>query len=236
MRALITRPEYDSNATAEELRSRGIDCVIAPLLFIENKKPEISLSGVQALVFTSANGVRAFAEASPERGLPVFCVGAASARSAREAGFGNVESANGDVAALAGLVGEKLEPESGALLHIAGQTVAGDLQGSLQKKGFLVARTVLYEALLVNSLPDNAKTALTQGALEAALFFSPRTADAFVRLVLEASLGPACGKLRAYALSEAVARALGGLPWRGIRTATRPEADSLFALLEEDRV
>src|SRR5204863_98418 len=80
----------------------GHDAVVLPLLAVR-VMPDISvdLHGVAALAFTSANGVRAFADASGERSLKVFAVGAATALAARQAGFKSVLSADGDVEALA---------------------------------------------------------------------------------------------------------------------------------------
>ena len=79
----------------------GVESLIEPVIDIHplNDVQLPNLDKMQALLLTSANGVRAFAErqagALPD--LPVFCVGDATARAARAAGFGNVESAGGDV-------------------------------------------------------------------------------------------------------------------------------------------
>src|SRR4051812_16935975 len=91
----------------------------------------IDLTNVQAVLFTSANGVRAFAAAERRRDIPAFAVGEATAAAARLAGFTTVDTAGGDVAALADLVRERLTPARGALLHAAGSAVAGDLSGVL---------------------------------------------------------------------------------------------------------
>ena len=78
------------------------------------------LDGAAGLLFTSANGVRAFAAASPRRDLPALAVGDATAAAARAAGFADVASAGGNVADLALLVRRRLEPEAGALVHSRG--------------------------------------------------------------------------------------------------------------------
>ena len=49
------------------------------------------LDGVQAVLFTSANGVRAFAAATTRRGFRAFAVGDATAAAARAAGFADVD-------------------------------------------------------------------------------------------------------------------------------------------------
>ncbi len=133
MRILITRPIEDAKPLADALEERGIEVLIEPLLEIRHlEDAEIDLDGVQALLFTSANGVRAFAALSPRRDLKVFTVGDGSADAARQAGFPNVESAKGDVEALAALVVDRLKAEDGILFHAAGTVTAGDLKTRLE--------------------------------------------------------------------------------------------------------
>ena len=55
------------------------------------RRRPLDLDGVQALIATSANGVRAFAARDPRRSLPVCAVGDATARAASDAGFADVE-------------------------------------------------------------------------------------------------------------------------------------------------
>jgi uroporphyrinogen-III synthase len=111
MRLLVTRPLDESQALAERLEARGHQAAIEPLLTIApDLLAPLSLEGVQALLFTSANGVRAFALRSPRRDLPVYAVGPATAAAAREIGCATVESAGGDVRALAALVVTRLDP------------------------------------------------------------------------------------------------------------------------------
>ncbi len=63
-RALVTRPAEDSAALADALRARGIEPLVDPMLRIEPvEDAHLPLDGVQAVLFTSANGVRAFAQA-----------------------------------------------------------------------------------------------------------------------------------------------------------------------------
>src|ERR1044072_5410679 len=88
MHALITRPLEDAKALAELLAGRGVECTVEPLLEIApHPEAAIDLDGVQALLFTSANGVRAFAAKSSRRDLKGLTVGDGSATPARELGF-----------------------------------------------------------------------------------------------------------------------------------------------------
>ena len=118
---LITRPEDDALPLAETLRARDLRVLIEPMLRIKPLRDlKIDIEGVQALLFTSSNGVRAFAALNRNRDLPVFTTGDASARVARSLGYKNVEGADGDVAGLVRLVRQRLKPEDGALFHAAG--------------------------------------------------------------------------------------------------------------------
>ncbi|WP_448205257.1 uroporphyrinogen-III synthase [Azospirillum sp. sgz302134] len=237
---LVTRPAEDAEPLAARLRTLGFDASVEPMLdMVWLDGPEPELDGVQALLFTSANGVRAYARRTVRRDRPAYAVGDATAAAARAAGFAAVESASGDVYALADLVRARCAPDRGMLLHVAGTKLAGDLSGLLTASGFSVRREALYDAVPSTRLSDDTAAALRTGTLDAVLFFSPRTARSFVRLVNEAGLLDCCRTVDALCLSPAVAEAactygdLGVTPWQNVRVAPRPEQDSLLGLLPE---
>ena len=132
MRALVTRPRDDAAEISEALSTRGFEVVTAPMLIIESTGAVPDLDGAQAVMFTSANGARAFATATPERDIPVFTVGDATAKCALSLGFGRVESAGADSLALVRLVGATLDPAAGAVVHGCGEAVVGDPAGLLE--------------------------------------------------------------------------------------------------------
>ena len=236
MRVLVTRPLDDVGPLVEALRARGHEAMVEPMLQIERRAgvPQpLPLDGVQALVFTSANGVRAFADLATVRDLPVFAVGDASAEAAREAGFATVHSAGGDVADLARLVRAHLDPSQGDLFHPAASQLAGDLQGALEDAGFTLRRVALYEAQPAVDLSPTLRHALANGDLDAAVFFSPRTARTFVGLVEQAGLAGPCARLHAICLSDAVAARLAPIAWAHTWVAARPEQAALLAQLDE---
>lgn len=233
MRVINTRPRLDAAALTDALAGLGHEVIEAPLLEIRFERPPepLDLRGAQAVMATSANGVRALAAATETRDAALFAVGDATARAAAELGFVRVTRAGGDVAALADAVTSALDPGAGALLHVAGAEVAGDLSGVLAAAGFAVRRVTLYEARAAVALPAAADAALRSRSADAAVFFSPRTAKTFVRLARDAGLAQACRMLNAYCLSRAVAEELPALEWRGVHIAERPERDSLLNLL-----
>ena len=218
------------------LWEQGVESLIEPvieILPIANVKLPV-LSNIQALLITSANGVRALATLlgpPPEaRHIPLLVVGPASAEAARKMGFADVRTAGGDVTALAALAREQLDPATGPLLHIAGNKVAGNLAGELERWGFKLRRQILYEGRQSARLSPTAQEALSRGEVNMVLFFSPRSAQAFVTLLRAASLESALAQSTAVCLSPNVAEAAEAVSWRRIRTAHKPEQ---AALLEE---
>jgi uroporphyrinogen-III synthase len=237
VKALVTRPSEDAGTVVAALASRGIEAVLEPLLAIRFAADGATvlaplLAQAQAVLFTSANGVRAFAAAATRRDLPAFAVGAATAAAARHAGFGTVAGADGDVAGLARLVQQRLAPADGTLVHAAGRAVAGDLAAALGAAGFDSRRAVLYDAVSATALSPATADLLAAGGIALALFFSPRTALSFARLARAAGLEEACHAMTAIALSPGVAAALDGLAWGAVRSAAAPTAAALFAALD----
>ena len=112
MRVLIIRPEREATALATALSQRGHVPVIAPLFRLDILHPPgdfaASLAACQAVLLSSANGARALAEASEQRGRPILAVGDTTASTAEGLGFSAVTSAAGDGAALADLVRQRL--------------------------------------------------------------------------------------------------------------------------------
>lgn len=225
---LITRPQPAAADTARRVMDMGRQAMVAPLLEIRSLEPALP-SDADAVLVTSGNAVPALPDWS--RGRPVFAVGAATAQRARDAGFSDVRSANGDAAMLAGLVRRQI-PAGRRLLLLTGKGQGDALMAMLRDHAGTMTRCAAYEAVPASRLPEPARRALAEGRVGAALFFSAETARRMVALVREAALEDRIGIIEAYAIGDAAAVALGLLPWRRIRTAAHPTQDAMLALLQ----
>jgi uroporphyrinogen-III synthase len=233
LRALVTRPQEEALSLAAALADRGIDAVIEPMMEVHYRTAAApDLANVQAVLCTSANGVRALARISRERDRPLLAVGDATASRARAEGFTNVASAGGDIADLVRLAAVRLPPKGGRLLHIAGEVVAGDLSGALRAQGFSAERIVLYDARPVATLSESAIRALCSGKIDFAVFFSPRTAAIFVKLANDAGLADCCRTITAFSISPAADAALTTLSWCDRHVAERPSQGALLDQLD----
>lgn len=236
MRLLVTRPEPDAGREAELLAARGHNPVLAPLLKIEFRNAALPLDGAQALVVTSRNALRGLA-AHPDLAetlkLPLFAVGDATARAARELGFANVTPGPGTGADLAALIAREVEPERGALVHLAGETLAFDLEAALAAQGFAMRKAVLYRAVPVRALPAQALDLIAARRLDGVVLMSPRTATTFAALIAEHGLVTQAKSLVCYCRSEAVAEAVAPLGCE-VRIAARPREEDILALLDAE--
>ncbi|WP_439572435.1 uroporphyrinogen-III synthase [Phreatobacter sp.] len=234
MRVLVTRPEPDAGATAERLRGRGHDPLLAPLMTAVPVAEPLPLARPDGLALTSG---RAIAFLDPAlmaafRHLPVFAVGERTAAVLVETGFADVRPAGGDVRSLARLIAAADLPEGSRILHPGGEDRAGDLRALLAGTGLTAVPWTVYRMEPAATLPAAAVAALREGRIDAVLHYSPRSAATFAALAVGDGLArAAAGPLHA-CLSEAVAAALSPLRPGMVRIAARPDEMSLMRLLD----
>ena len=232
MRLLVTRPRDDAEAFAKILRTRGHDAIVAPLMEMRVVAgAPLALEGVQGVLATSANGVRALAAGTTRRDVTIYAVGPQTAEAAREAGFTIVISAEGDATALVETVAREADPAKGVLLHAAGAETAGRVQHALQALGFRIETAVLYEAVPVAKLPAEAEEPLRNDAVDGVFLFSPRSAKIFATLVGDSGLTAQCARLVAFCISAATAEALSPLSFARVAVAGAPNQDAILDLV-----
>jgi uroporphyrinogen-III synthase len=219
---LVTRSEPGASETAQRLADHGYAPLVEPLFAIE--AIPASVPPYDALAFTSANGVRAFAQLDPTRNRPVFCVGGRTAQQALDLGFTQIMSSDGDVGDLAILVADKL-PSGARLLHTGNEESRGDLAGMLAAKGIQASFVPTFRAAAV-ARPGRRLAAHLQGetAFEAVLVHSARAAAILSQFAADATRR---APLDVASISAEAARPIVHLA-RRVQTAARPNEAALF--------
>ena len=212
---LILRPEPGASATAERARALGLTPIVAPLFKmapIDWSAPDSN--AFDAVLMTSANaarlgggGLRTLLD------LPVHAVGAATAESAKSAGFRVASIGDQGLDALL----ERLDPRL-HLLHLAGQNRREPTQSP--------HRVTVLPVYASSAIPDSE---WHPGKLQntVALVHSPRAADLFGKRVDERGVHRSAISIAA--ISEAAAEAAGG-GWKRIEAVSGPTDDALLAL------
>jgi uroporphyrinogen-III synthase len=226
MRLLVTRAEPDGERTAAQLRAKGCEVMLAPLLRFEPIDADLEAGPWHALAMTSANAARAVANHSRLKSLlpiPAYAVGGRTADAAFARGFENVVSADGDLKDLVRVIKTHLPPGA-RILYLAGEDRAGDLSSALATSGIGVTTAVVYRAAAASALPPEVRDALLAGRIDGVLHFSRRSAGIYVRCaaaILDQALAPT-----QYCLSQQVAEPLITAGAANVSIAERPrEAD-----------
>jgi uroporphyrinogen-III synthase len=220
---LLTRPAAQSQRFAEALRVRVPDVVvvISPLIVPAFLTPDIPARDWTAVIFSSETAVQAARRIAADGGrLPsrAFCVGAQTARMAREAGFDAV-SADGDGQALLALI--QAQTPAGPLLHLCGRETRVDLAKMLSESRLETVSAVVY-AQDILPLTAEATKLLLQDTPVLAPVFSPRTGAILAHEL--ARIG-ARARVHVVAISPAAGEAFAP---KDVTTALHPDAPSMI--------
>lgn len=229
---LVTRPEPDATDTAGRLAALDIEATICPLLTFELLPTSLpDATGFVAIALTSVNALRALDERNATasyRGLRTFTVGERTADAARERGFTDVVAAGGTFADLAELMAHSGLP--GPVFYPAARELSGDLAKSLAPYGVMVITTQLYAMNPIAALPLDVREGLVSGEIGAALFYSRRTAETFVRLAGDGLGRVARTRLGMLCLSENVAQPLVDAHFVRVSLADYPSEEAMMGL------
>jgi len=226
---LVLRADEDARRTAEKLASLGFASVISPVLEIVATGARPSAGDFDAVIVTSAKALQHGDQSEVLRRLPLFAVGARTAALAEGRGW-RVAGVAPESATLLPLILAR-SPARGRLLYLAGRERRETLEAALREAGCEVCALETYEARAAAALTPEAAAALAGGRVSAALHYSPRSAEIFVRLALRDEFVAAARALAHFAISAETAAALRALEAPRICIADSPDEDSLLKQL-----
>ncbi len=243
-RVLVTRAEEQASELVRRLHAEGAEAVVLPVIRVrpvDDTRPLDAaldrLADYDALLFTSANAVRFFAERAASRGVAlagprVFCVGPATAQRAREAGLAVdlVPAGGTDAEGLLAALRRSLPLAGRRFLLPRAESAREVLPEGLRRSGARVEVLPIYRTEPAPIDAGALRARLAAGEIDALSFTSPST----VRHFLAALDGPA----RAAAARCAVV-AIGAVTAEALRreglapsvVAERPGAEALVEAL-----
>jgi uroporphyrinogen-III synthase len=235
MRLLVTRAEPDAIKLQATLERLGHEATVEPLLSVEFiEDVEIDLEGVQALIATSRNALRALRNHRARKDavkLPLFAVGKATAEEARSIGFETVITGAGNARELMNHIVSVVDPAAGLLMHIAGDRLAVDLAGDLEAQGFRVLEVVVYRTVAARTFSSDTLDQLAMGEIEGVILLSPHTAAVYASLIKKYGLIDYVKGLTHFCLSQAVAKRLEPLGEVGVAVAAEPSLREVLATI-----
>jgi uroporphyrinogen-III synthase len=234
MRLLITRPEPDASALAQELRDLGHEPVLQPLLEYRSLDFDANpLKMAEALIVTSGNALRALQEKLKIEDIahvPLFCAGEETARRASRAGFSCFAATARTAEELAAKIANHCRKGS-RLIHVTGEHQAFDLGGALAREGVSLFTLGVYDMLPRTAFEASLISDLKSGGIGGVILMSPRTAEIFTGLCAAHGLIENVKALCYFCLAKTVAKKLGPLEPAYLHVAEIPSRKALLALI-----
>lgn len=216
---IVTRPKAQSDAFAAQVQAaygQPLSVIVSPL--IEIRPVPATVPQVDAVIFTSANGVQAAAALGLPQGLQAWCVGGKTAAAAQAAGFDPI-TGPGDAE---GLLHDILSARpAGSIAHIRGKHARGDLAARLTAAGIDCADIVAYDQVALDLNGPALKALGGQNPVVLPLF-SPRSCTILYEQ------GPFTAPIHAVALSNAVAESLPASQGWSVKIASRPDSAAML--------
>ncbi|MDA9669226.1 uroporphyrinogen-III synthase [bacterium] len=184
MHILLTRPLEDCSEMIIKFKSLGHQVSHLPLLSIEKiDYDQINFSDYKGIIFTSANAVKYLDHKNIDKNFLCFCVGSATEKKARSAGFQNVIAAEGNVGNLKELILQNFDQKDGQLIYISGETISVDLDQQLTNEGYSVKRIVNYKTIYNQKFDDNFVRELMLKIPDIVYIYSQNSAASFLNFI-----------------------------------------------------
>lgn len=224
-KVLITRPIEDAQDVSFAIKRKDYDVVCAPFLAVVlHDKILTNLENYSGVIFTSRNAVRAFCKNATERNLSVWTVGNSTKELALEMGFKDVQSAGGTVKNLKDIIlkANNIKP----LLYVRGQDISKEIDHEN------IHEEILYHTDMIKKIDENIEHQISLSEFSHILFFSARTAQAFVNFANNAKISHGLKQTKALCLGDSMVSFVSVLPWKSVEVAQKPNRESLLKLLD----
>lgn len=225
----VTRSGPFNLRTSRSLAGMGLRTATVPVLHIRPTGLLPNAVEPTAIAFTSGHAVRHRPLPEEWRSLPVFTVGEHCAALARECGYPDVRSADGDVSDLRDLILGSVS-RFGHVLHLGAREPAGDLVGELRDAGISAELAVVYES--IEATPEQLRS-VSMGLtfVDGIIVHSAKGARVAAELVRQAQWHGLV-----FALSAACAQPFERLPGIRVETARTPTERALLDLIGASRM
>ena len=217
MHILLTRPLEDSREMILKFQSLGHDVSHLPLINIESKNYEfINFSDFNGIIFTSSNAIKFLNLKKINKKINCFCVGSATEKKARNSGFQNTFSAEGNVNNLKELILQNFNLSDGKLLYVSGEIVSNELDKKLISEGYDVERIVNYIVKHVEKLNEDFVEKIKMKMPNIVYVYSQNSAASFLNLIKNYNLGSLWMDTNLMCISEKTSSVLNEIKWKKI--------------------
>ena len=217
MHVLFTRPIDDSKDLILKFKSLGHIVSSIPVISIKKKEyPKIDFSSFKGIIFTSSNAIKFLDTKLLDKNIKCFCVGNATELLAKEKGFQNIFSAEGNVNNLKEIILQIFKSSEGKLLYISGETITFELDKFLISEGLKVERVINYSSFPVEKFNEILIDDLKNNVPDIVYIYSQNSAISFKNLIKNYNLQNHWMNTNLMCISEKTSSVLNDIKWKKI--------------------
>tara|TARA_B100001540_G_scaffold21080_1_gene17385 strand:- start:468 stop:1166 length:699 start_codon:yes stop_codon:yes gene_type:complete len=217
MHILFTRPLEDCKEIMVKFQLLGHEVSHMPLIYVEKKNyDEIDFKSFKAIIFTSSNAIKFLNLKKIDKKINCFCVGSATEKKARNFGFQNTFSAEGNVNNLKELILQNFNSSDGKLLYVSGEIVSEELDKNLILEGYDVKRIVNYTVKHVENLNEDFVKKIKIKMPNIVYVYSQNSALSFLNLIKNYNLINLWMDTNLMCISEKTSSVLNEIKWKKI--------------------
>jgi len=184
MHILLTRPLEDCSEIIVKFQSLGNQVSHLPLISVNKVNYEkINFSIFKGIIFTSANAIKFLDTKLIDKKILCFCVGTATEKKAKNVGFQNIITAEGNVENLKELIFKNFDRNDGKLIYVSGETISIDLDNQLIKEGYYIKRIINYKSTHNEKFDDNFVNKLMLNIPDIVYIYSQNSALSFLKFI-----------------------------------------------------
>ena len=217
MHVLFTRPIDDSKDLILKFKSLGHIVSSIPVISIKKKEySKIDFSSFKGIIFTSSNAIKFLDTKLLDKNIKCFCVGNATELLAKEKGFQNIFSAEGNVNNLKEIILQNFKSSEGKLLYISGETITFELDKFLISEGLKVERVINYSSLPIEKFNEILIDDLKNNVPDIVYIYSQNSAISFKNLIKNYNLQNHWMNTNLMCISEKTSSVLNDIKWKKI--------------------
>ena len=214
---MFTRPIEDCHEIILKFQSLGHQVSHLPLIAVESIDYEfLNFSNFKGIIFTSSNAIKFLDLKNMDKKINCFCVGRATEKKARIAGFQNVFSAEGNVNNLKEIILQNFKPSDGKLLYVSGETITSDLDKYLISEGLKIERVINYSSNPIEKYDENLINDLKNNIPDIVYVYSQNSAINFKSLIINFNLQNHWMNTNLMCISEKTSSVLNDIKWKKI--------------------